>query len=309
MRRYLLQRFVYMIITFFLIMTISFITMKLLPGSPFKNQDKLTEQQLELIKEHYRLNDPIPVQFFYYVTDFFKGDLGVSFQFKNQGVTDIILERIQPSIALGLEALCIGITFGLLLGIFSGLKHNTFWDYGTTIISVIGISVPSFVFAGFMQYYFGVKLGWLPVAYWGDWKHHIMPALSLSFVVTSTIARYIRMELLEVLGQDYMKTARAKGLLHHTVILKHGLKNTLIPVITILGPLAISILTGSLVIEKIFSIPGIGEQFVVSITTNDYPMIMGLTLLYAALFILIVFMIDLLYGLIDPRIKLGGERN
>lgn len=307
MKRYIFQRISYMIITFFLIMTLSFVVMKLLPGSPFKNQDKLTEQQLEVLMEHHRLNDPIPVQFYHYVIDFFRGDLGMSFQFKNQGVTDIIMDRIQPSAILGLEALMIGIIVGLILGIFSGLKHNTFWDYGTTTASVIGISVPSFVFAGFMQYFFAVKLGWLPVAYWDGWKYHIMPALSLSFVVMSTIARYIRMEMLEVLNQDYMKTAKAKGLLHRTVIVRHGLKNTLIPVITILGPLAISIMTGSLVIEKIFAIPGIGEQFVVSITTNDYPMIMGLTLLYAALFIVIVFIIDLLYGIIDPRIKLGGE--
>lgn len=307
-KSYLFQRVMYMFVTFFLIMTITFVTMKLLPGSPFKNQDKLTAQQLEMLQEHYRLNDPISVQFYHYVLDFFKGDLGISFQFKNQGVADIIIDRMQPSFVLGVEALLIGIIVGLLLGVFSGIKHHTFWDYGTTVLSVIGISVPSFVFAGFMQYYFAVKLGWLPVAYWGDWKHHIMPALALSFVVTSTIARYIRMEMLEVLNQDYIKTARAKGLSKGTIIVKHALKNTLIPVITMLGPLTIAILTGSLVIEKIFSIPGIGEQFVVSITTNDYPMIMGLTLLYSALFIAVVFVVDLLYGVVDPRIKLGGEK-
>lgn len=307
-KNYFVQRVFYMILTFFLIMTITFITMKLLPGSPFKNQDKLTAQQLEVLQDHYRLNDPIPIQFYHYVVDFFKGDLGMSFQFKNQGVTEIIADKIQPSFILGMEALLIGIAVGLLLGIFSGIKHHTFWDYGTTTLSVIGISVPSFVFAGFMQYFFAVKLGWLPVAYWGDWTHHVMPAIALSLVVTSTIARYIRMEMLEVLNQDYIKTAKAKGLSNSTIIVKHALKNTLIPVITMLGPLTISILTGSLVIEKIFSIPGIGEQFVVSITTNDYPMIMGLTLLYSALFIGIVFVVDLLYGLVDPRIKLGGEK-
>src|SRR5690625_1630772 len=307
MKKYILQRVGYMFITFFIIMTLSFVVMKLLPGSPFNNQDKLTDQQLEVVMEHHRLNDPVPVQFFHYVIDVVQGELGMYFQFKNQGVTEIILDRIQPSAILGLEALFIGVILGLVLGIFSGLKHNTFWDYGTTTLSVIGISVPSFVFAGFMQYFLGVKLGWLPVAYWEGWQYHIMPSLSLSFVVISTIARFIRMEMLEVLVQDYMKTAKAKGLIKRTVIMQHGLKNTLIPVITILGPLTISIMTGSLVIEKIFAIPGIGEQFVESIITNDYPMIMGLTLLYAALFIGIVFIIDLLYGIIDPRIKLGGE--
>lgn len=307
-KSYLFQRLLYMVLTFFLIMTITFVTMKLLPGSPFKNQDKLTAQQLEVLQDHYRLNDPVPVQFYHYVVDFFKGDLGMSFQFKNQGVAEIIIDKMQPSFILGIEALLLGIIVGLLLGIFSGIKHHTFWDYGTTILSVIGISIPSFVFAGFMQYVFAVKLGWLPVAYWGDWKHHVMPALALSFVVISTIARYIRMEMLEVLSQDYIKTAKAKGLSKRAIIIKHALKNTLIPVITMLGPLTIAILTGSLVIEKVFSIPGIGEQFVVSITTNDYPMIMGLTLLYSALFIGVVFIVDILYGLVDPRIKLGGEK-
>lgn len=306
MKRYIFQRIIYMFITFFLIMTLTFVVMKLLPGSPFNNQDKLTEQQLEVLMEHYRLNDPIPIQFFHYIINFFHGDLGMSFQFKNQAVTEIILDRLQPSVIIGFEALLIGIFIGVALGVFSGMNHHTVWDYGTTTLSVIGISVPSFVFAGFMQYLFAVKLGWLPVAYWGGWKYHIMPAMSLSFVVISTIARYIRMEMLEVLHQDYMKTAKAKGLYNSHIIIRHGLKNTLIPVITILGPLAISIMTGSLVIEKIFAIPGIGEQFVESIITNDYPMIMGLTLLYAALFIIIVFLIDLLYGFVDPRIKLGG---
>lgn len=238
-RNFFVQRIFYMVVTFFLIMTITFITMKLLPGSPFKNQDKLTAQQLEVLQDHYRLNDPISVQFYYYVVDFFKGDLGMSFQFKNQGVTDIILDKIQPSFIIGFEALVIGILVGVLLGIFSSMKHNTAWDYGTTVISVLGISIPSFVFAGFMQYFFAVQLGWLPVAYWGDWKHHIMPSLALSFVVISTIARYIRMEMLEVMNQDYIKTARAKGLEKHTIIVKHALKNTLIPVITMLGPLTI----------------------------------------------------------------------
>lgn len=308
LKNFFVQRFFYMILTFFLIMTITFVTMKLLPGSPFKNQDKLTTQQLEVLEAHYHLDESVPVQFYYYIVDFFKGDLGMSFQFKNQSVTDIILDKLQPSAILGLEALTIGVLVGLAMGIFSSLKHHTYWDYTTTILSVIGISIPSFVFAGYMQYVFAVKLEWLPVAYWGDWTHHIMPALALSFVVISTVARYIRMEMLEVLNQDYIRTAKAKGMPRSKVIIEHALKNTLIPVVTMLGPLVISIMTGSLVIEKIFSIPGIGEQFVVSITTNDYPMIMGLTLLYSALFIGVVFIVDLLYGILDPRIKLGGEQ-
>ncbi|MGY0692193.1 ABC transporter permease [Virgibacillus sp. FSP13] len=306
MSRYILKRLGYTLITFFIIMTITFMSMKLLPGTPFQNQDKMTAEQLELVKEHYNLNEPVIVQYGYYIWNFLHGDLGLSFQFKNRGVSEILLNKMGPSLTLGIEALVVGALLGLVLGIIAALRHNTFWDFGSTVIAVLGISIPSFVFAGFLQYIFGVELSWLPVAYWEGWQYHIMPALSLSFAVIATMARYIRMEMLDVMGQDYIKTAKSKGLLDRTIIYKHALRNALIPVITIIGPLVISILTGSLVIEKIFAIPGIGEQFVLSITTNDYPMIMGVTLLYAAMFIFIVFVVDILYVIIDPRIKLEG---
>jgi oligopeptide transport system permease protein len=174
------------------------------------------------------------------------------------------------------------------------------------VISVIGISVPNFVFAGLLQYWVGVRLQWLPVAFWEGFEYSILPTISLSVFVIATIARFMRTEMLEVLGQDYIVTARAKGLNGFSIIIKHSLRNAAIPIVTILGPMTVSLLTGTLVIEKIFSVPGLGEQFVKSIMTNDFPVIMGVTLFYSILFIGIVLIVDILYGIIDPRIRLSG---
>ncbi|HET7579700.1 MAG TPA: ABC transporter permease [Bacillales bacterium] len=306
MKRYIVDRFMYSVVTFFVIMALTFLSMKLIPGEPFRNASKLSPEQLQIIKEHYGLDDPIPVQFLRYLWHFIHGDMGTSFQFVGQKVTEIIGNRIGPSAILGAEALVFGVIVGLILGIVAALKHNTFWDYGSMIIAVLGLSIPGFIFAGALQYIFGVQLRWLPVAYWKGFSYTILPAFSLSMVVIATIARFMRTEMLEVLKQDYILTARAKGLSNWSVIVNHSIRNALIPVITIVGPLAIALMTGILVIEKIFSIPGLGAQFVLSITTKDYPMIMGVTLFYSGLFIVTVFIVDILYGVIDPRIRLGG---
>lgn len=310
MARYILIRLGYMVLTFFVVMVLTFISMKILPGTPFQNQGKLTDQQLQTIKEHYGLDEPISIQFVNYLVNFVQGDMGISFQFKGQEVTDIILNRVGPSAILGIEALAFGIIIGLFLGLIAALKHNTILDYGSMVVAVLGLSIPSFVFAAVLQYLVGVKWGLLPIAYWESWQHHIMPAFSLSVLVIGTIARFMRTEMLEVMGQDYILTAKSKGLTYGAVIFTHSVRNALIPVVTIIGPLVVGLLTGSLVIEKIFSIPGIGQQFVLAITTHDYPMIMGVTLLYAGLFIATMFIIDILYVIIDPRIQLaGGEES
>lgn len=306
MKRYIADRLMYSVVTFFVIMALTFLSMKLIPGEPFQNASKLSPEQLQIIKEHYGLDDPIPVQFLRYIWHFFHGDMGTSFQFVGQKVTEIIANRIGPSAILGAEALVFGVIVGLILGIVAALKHNTFWDYGSMIIAVLGLSIPGFIFAGALQYIFGVQLSWLPVAYWKGFSYTILPAFSLSMVVIATIARFMRTEMLEVLKQDYILMARAKGMSNWSVIVNHSIRNALIPVITIVGPLAIALMTGILVIEKIFSIPGLGAQFVLSITTKDYPMIMGVTLFYSGLFIVTVFIVDILYGVIDPRIRLGG---
>jgi oligopeptide transport system permease protein len=308
MARYTLQRFTYMIITLFIIATATFFLMKLLPGSPLTNQEKLTPEQRQIILEKYGLNDPVPVQYVNYLKNLVQGDLGVSFQYDNRSVTELIGERIGPSAQLGFQALVFGTIVGLLLGIFAAIRHNTAGDYAATVISVLGISIPSFVFAGLLQYYVGVKLQLLPVAMWEGFEYTIMPTLALSMGVIANIARFTRTEMLEVLNSDYILTARAKGISQAGVIFKHAIRNALIPIVTILGPMAVNLMTGTLVVEQIFGVPGLGEQFVRSINLNDYTVIMGTTLFYSALLIFVIFIVDILYGVIDPRIRLAGGK-
>lgn len=303
--RYLLGRFFYMLITFLIIATLTFFLMQTLPSTPF-NDEKLTETQIELMNQRYGLDKPVVVQYVIYIKNLFQGDLGVSFQFDGRPVAKIIGERIPVSAFLGSQALLFGTLIGLVLGILSALRHNTMIDYGAMVIAVIGLSIPSFVFAGLLQYWVSVRWKLLPAAFWESYEYTILPTISLSVFVIAQVARFMRTEMLEVLGQDYITTAKAKGMSQVVIVLKHTIRNALIPVITILGPLAVNIMTGSLVIEKIFGVPGLGEQFVLSIMTNDYPVIMGTTLFYAALFIGIVFIVDVLYCLIDPRIRIAG---
>ncbi|MBS4190775.1 ABC transporter permease [Bacillus sp. FJAT-49705] len=305
MGRYIFGRIGYMLITFFVIATFTFFLMQTLPGSPF-NDERLSETQKERLYERYGLDEPVPIQYVKYMTNIFKGDFGVSFQYDGRAVSDIIGERIGASVVLGAQSLIFGCIIGLILGIIAAIKHNTAIDYVAMVIAVIGLSVPNFVFAGLLQYWVGVKLQWLPVAFWEGFEYSILPTISLSVFVIATIARFIRTEMLEVLGQDYIVTAKAKGLNQFAIVMKHGIRNAAIPIITILGPMTVSLLTGTLVIEQIFSVPGLGEQFVKSIMTNDFPVIMGVTLFYSILFIGVVLIVDILYGVIDPRIRLSG---
>jgi oligopeptide transport system permease protein len=306
MTRYILRRVWYMFITLFIIATISFFLMQILPGSPLNAEDKLSEQQKEIVLEKYGLNDPVPIQYVKYIGGLVKGDLGVSFAFDNTPVTTLLLDKIGPSALLGFQALVLGTILGILLGLIASIYRNGALDYSSTIIAVLGTSIPSFVFAGLLQYVFAVKLDLLPVALWGDFEHTILPTIALSILPLATAARFTRTEMIEVLHSNYITTARAKGISESAIIWKHGLRNALIPLVTVIGPMAVSLMTGSMVIEQIFAIPGIGEQFVSSVMVNDYPTIMGTTLMFAFLFVGIILVIDLLYGLIDPRIRLAG---
>lgn len=308
MVKYISQRVFYMLVTLILIATFTFFLMKLIPGTPFTNAGKLSEAQLTIMKDKYGLDEPVPVQYLTYMANLAKGDLGVSFQFNNANVTDILMDRIGPSALLGFQAMVFGTIIGIILGVIGALRQNTWVDYSATFIAVIGKSIPSFVFAGLLQYYVGVKLGWFPVAFWRGPEYTVLPTIALSMFPISIAARFMRTEMIEVLGSDYITLAKAKGASAFEVAFKHGLRNALIPVITVLGPLTVSLMTGSLVIEQIFGIPGLGEQFVKSVNVNDYPVIMGTTILFAALFIVVILVVDLLYGLIDPRIRLAGGK-
>ncbi|RIL64431.1 ABC transporter permease [Staphylococcus epidermidis] len=308
MTKYVLKRLCYMFVSLFIVITITFFLMKLMPGSPF-NDTKLNAQQKEILNEKYGLNDPVALQYVNYLKNVVTGDFGNSFQYHNMPVWDLVKPRLIPSMEMGITAMVIGVVLGLVLGVAAATKQNTWVDYTTTIISVIAVSVPSFVLAVLLQYVFAVKLEWFPVAGWEGFSTAILPSLALSATVLATVARYIRAEMIEVLSSDYILLARAKGNSTLKVLFGHALRNALIPIITIIVPMLAGILTGTLTIENIFGVPGLGDQFVRSITTNDFSVIMATTILFSTLFIVSIFIVDILYGVIDPRIRvLGGKK-
>jgi len=298
-----------MVLTLWLIATITFFLMQFLPGTPYTNAEKLSPEQIALLNEQAGLDKPIITQYWLYLTNLLKGDFGISFQFKNQPVTNLLSGRIGPSLQLGLQAIIFGTFFGIILGTISAMKQNTWIDTTSTLVAILGRSIPNFVFAVLLQYIFAIKLGILPIAKWETFASTILPTVALAMSPLADSARFIRTEMVEVLHSDYVELARAKGLSRWEIAFKHGLRNSLIPLLTLLGPLAVGLMTGSLVVENIFAIPGIGEQFVKSIMTNDYPTIMAVTILYSAMLVFVILVVDILYGIVDPRIRVSeGSR-
>lgn len=305
MLRYVARRVGYMFATLFVIVTVTWFISQLLPGTPFADE-KLSEQAREQLYAKYGLDEPLLIQYGKYMLNVLQADLGNSYYFQGRPVMEIILARLPISAFLGMQAIVIGVIAGLALGIVAALRHNTWADSAATVVAVLGVSVPSFVLGPIMQYWLAVKFGWFPVAFFESWWHSVLPSVALSVFVTSQVARFIRSEMLEVMGQDYITLATAKGLSKVAVIMRHVLRNAMIPLVTVLAPLTVYIITGSLVVEQIFAIPGIGEQFIRSITVSDYSMILGTTIFFSFLFILALLIQDILYGVIDPRIRVAG---
>lgn len=304
MLRYVARRLVIMFVTLFVIITVTFFISKMLPGTPFAD-DKLTPQSREILYEKYGLDEPLIVQYAKYMVQVLQGNLGNSFYFESRPVTQIILEQAPVSAFIGVQAIIFGLIPGLALGILGALRHNSLLDYTATVVAILGISVPSFVLGPIMQYWIGYKWELLPIAFFESWAHSIMPSICLAVFVVAIVARYIRAEMLEVLGQDYITLAKAKGLSRLAVIGKHVLRNSLIPLVTILLPLMVGLVTGSIIIENIFAVPGIGDLFVRSILVNDYATILGTTIFFAIFFILAFLVQDVLYAIIDPRIRVS----
>ena len=305
--RYIARRILLMGITLFIIISVTFLLLQFLPGSPFANEELLTETQIEMLYETYGLNEPIYVQYFNYIGNVLQGDFGVSFQFNNIPVTQILADRAGPSIQLGLQAMVLGTSIGTVLGIIAAVKQNTWIDTFTSVLAIGGRSVPNFVFAVLLQFIFAVVLEWLPIAFWRDgFLSSILPTIALAISPMAEAARFIRTEMIEVLNSDYIELAKAKGFSRFYIIGKHALRNAIIPLLTRLGPVTASLMTGSLVVENIFSIPGIGEQFTKSILVNDYPTIMGVTIMYSVILVVIILIVDILYGLIDPKMRVAG---
>ncbi len=309
MKKYVLKRILTSLATLFVILLVLFILMDLMPGSPF-NDEKLTEAQKALLYAKYGLDKPVFVRFFLYVKNMLKGDLGVSYSInKNAPISDMIKGRLGISIAVGAMAMFLGTIFGLILGILSALNHNTWIDNLCSVISVIGVSVPSYVVALLLCYFVAFKLGWLPILYNTDnsFVSLILPAIALSVSPTANIARFTRSEMIDVMNSDYILLAESKGIKNWKLIIRHVLRNTLIPVITVMGPILVNLLTGSSVIEKIFGIPGIGKLMITAIQENDYNITIACAFVYSLMYIVTMLIVDILYGVVDPRIRISKE--
>ena len=310
-KKYIFKRVLYSLVAILVLLLLLFLMLDLMPGSPF-NDDKLSQEQIDVLYQKYGLDDPFFVRYFRYLFNIAKGDFGVSYNIaSNVPITDLLKTRLPTSIRLGGQAVFLGASIGLLLGLVAALKHNTIFDTIATIISVLGVSLPSYVFALALSYVFGYRMGWFPLLYASEtpFISSVLPTVALSMFSMANIARFTRTEMLEVLRSDYMLLAESKGISGPTLIIRHALRNALIPIITVLGPLIVNTMTGSLVIEKIFSIPGIGELMVRSIQQNDYNVTIALSFIYSLMYIGIMLVVDILYGIIDPRIRLSKEDN
>lgn len=311
MIKYILKRISISVVTIFVITFILFLMLDLMPGSPF-NDDKITNEQREIINEKYGLDKPILERFVKYTSLMVQGDFGVSYNIqKDAKVSSLLQGRVSTSFTLGAQAVVVGSLVGAVLGIVASLKHNTWIDTLTSTIAVAGVSIPSYVFALALVYVVAFQWRWVPVL-WDNSRQglsSILPVISLSMFTIATVSRFLRSEMLEVLNSDYIQLARSKGLSEGKTIIRHGIRNALIPVITVLGPLVVNLMTGSLVVEKIFGIPGLGELFINAIQFNDYNIVMAIAFLYSVMFIVVMLVVDILYGVIDPRIRLAkGER-
>lgn len=307
--KYILKRLAISVVTLFVILLVLFLLIKLMPGTPF-NDEKLTAEQKELIYQAYGLDKPVFEQFFIYIGNMLKGDFGISYAIqRNMPVANLVNPRIPISFGLGIGAVIVGTFFGVILGIVAALNRNHFWDTFATVLSVIGVSIPSFVFCLLLLLVFGVQIPVLPVLYNNahPFESSVIPMIALSMGVIANVARFSRTEMIEVLDSEYIQLAEAKGISRRHLILHHAIRNCLIPVITVLGPIIVGLMTGSMVIEKICAIPGLGSLLVKAIEVRDYNVILAVSFLYSVLYIAVMLIIDVLYGIIDPRIRLGKE--
>ena len=322
MIKYAIRRMLWSIPVLFMVALFTFVMVRQIPGGPFDfaGDKSLPASVVANLEAKYHLNDPLPVQFADYLLDLVQGDLGPSFRYRGRTVNDIIGESLPVSFQLGLMALGLAMLIGIPAGIIAALKQNTVYDYTATGVAILGVSLNSIVLAPVLIWIFAVNLKVLPAARWGAqppfflgilppinstfFEHAILPVIALGLVSSAGIARLTRASLLQVIREDYIRTARAKGLKERAVVIRHALKNSLIPVVTILGPLFAAVLTGTFVIEQIFGIPGMGRHFIQSVGNRDYPIVMGTTLVFGVAIVMANLGVDLVYAWLDPRIRL-----
>ena len=299
------KRILGIFVLLFIISSLVFVLLRTLPGGPFDEERTLPPEIEANIKAKYHLDAPLYQQYFIYIKKLLRGDMGESFKYLEQNVSDIIKTSLPVSVQLGIYALILSYLLGISLGAFSAIKHNTVWDRTAMILAVSGIALPSFLTAPILILFFGFYLGWFEVAEWEGPLYYALPVIVLGTRPAAYIARLVRSSILDVLSSDYVRTAKAKGLHPFVILYRHVLKNSFLPVLTFSGPLTAGILTGSVIIEQIFSIPGMGKHFVQSVGNRDYPLVLGVTLVYCFILILANLIVDLLYSYFDPRIRLS----
>lgn len=301
--KFILKKLFYCVVTLFTVVTLTFFLMKSIPGDPFTQEQAIPKEIMANLYEHYELNKPLHIQYLKYLKGFITLDFGPSFKYEGRTTNQIIREGFPISATLGLAAFILAVFWGIFWGSISAFYKGKVLDYFSTIIAVAGMSVPSFITATLLQYIFSIKLGLFPIARWGTFSHIVLPATALACFPCAFIARMTRASMVEVLQKEYILTAMAKGLSKFQIWRRHVLKNSLLPVISYLGTLFASIITGSFIVEKIFGIPGLGGWMVSSITNRDYTIIMGLTIFYSFILLVSITITDIIYFALDPRIK------
>lgn len=305
MVNYIIRRILWMIPTLLVITFISFVLMHAIPGGPFAGPElkHMPPEVIENLNKYYHLDDPLWKQYVDYLWNLLHGDLGPSYAERGRTVNDIIAQSLPTSALLGLAALAVAMTIGIPLGMLAALKRNTIFDYLGMFVAISGVSVPAMTLGPLLVWIFALNLRILPVAQWGSLKQAILPAFTLGFGSAAILARLTRASMLQVLREDYIRTARAKGLSEGRVTVHHAMRNALIPVVTVIGPLFAALITGSMVVEQIFAIPGMGKFFITSVLGRNYPVIMGTVLLYAVFLIFANLAVDIMYARLDPRIR------
>jgi len=312
MKKYVAKRLVISVMTLLIILFVLFLMLSFMPGSPFNNEEKMSPDQITQLKAYYGLDKPVLERFVIYVLNMLHGDFGVSYSIQtNMPIAQMIGGRLAITVGIGLEAGVLGALVGLILGVIAALRRHTTWDSAATVIAVLGVSLPSFVFALGLSYFLGYRLKLFPILFdtSAPLSSSVLPVIALSMFTLASVERYTRSEMVSVMESDYMMLAQSKGLPKAKLVINHALRNTLISVITVLAPLLVNLMTGSLVIEKIFSIPGLGSLYITAIQSNDYNVVLAISFIYSVIFILTMLLVDILYGVIDPRIRLAGGRD
>ena len=303
MSRYLLRRLSHSFAVLWVVATLTFVLMRVTPGGPFDREQRLPPQVLANIAAKYHLDEPLISQYLRYMTGLIQGDLGPSYKYLDRTVRDIIISTLPVSALLGILALAFAVIVSFPAGLLAAYYHNSWTDRWCLFLATLGISLPNFILGGLLIWIFSLQLGWFQAGRWGTLSSIVLPTITLGSSAAAYLTYLLRSTLIETLGADFIRTARAKGLKEIVVIFKHAMRNSISPLLTVLGPLLAALVTGSFVVEYVFAIPGMGRFFITAVTDRDYPMIMGVTLVYSTLLVSANLIVDLLYSVIDPRVK------